>query len=85
MFDSDDHSQQDNRSLAVIRHYELMKLAWEPGSHCFCWMAVDVNFCDELKFERQAEEKPVIYRGDDSDLEEFGHHLPDDEAKMCET
>ena len=63
-------ARQDDESLAAIRN---MKPTWEPGSHCFRWTAGDVNLCDKLKFERQAEEKLVIFRGDDNDLPEgFG-------------
>ena len=31
---------------------------------------MDPNLCDELKFERQAEEKLATYSSDESDLEE---------------
>ena len=63
----DDHARQDDESLAAIRN---MKPVWEPGAYCFRWIAGDPNLSAELKFEHQAEERVVVFRGNDSDLDE---------------
>ena len=63
----DDHARQDDELLAVIRN---MKPVWEPGAYCFRWTAVDPNLSAKLQFEHQAEERVVVFRGDDSDLDE---------------